>query len=108
VRGRTVSLAVYAVYDEETGEVVQLHVEPTELATPPEEIVDLADVQKSRRLRAVRLADQEIPSAMARVVDGRLRAQEGANWGQAGLGGPGTEPEPTRRYRAQPPGAGSG
>ncbi len=96
-------LAVYAVYDEETGEVVQLHVEPSDLETSPDEIVSLADVQGTRRLRAVRLPAQEVPSGAARVVDGELRPEEGANWGQAGLGGPGMESGAERQYRAQPP-----
>jgi len=103
-----VSLAVYAVYDEDTGRFVQLHVEPAELDTSPDEIVSLADVQKARRLRAVRVSAHEVPSGAARVVDGELRAAEGANWGQAGLGGPGLEPALERQFRAQPPAGASG
>jgi hypothetical protein len=98
-----VTLAVYAVYDEETGEVVQLHVEPGELDSSPDEIVSLADVRGARRLRAVRLTPQEVPPVGARVVDGELRAEERANWGRAGLGGAGIEPGVERQYRAQPP-----
>jgi hypothetical protein len=103
-----VTLAVYAVYDEETGEVVQLHVEPSELDSSPDEIVSLADVRRARRLRAVRLSPQEVPAVGARVVEGELRAEERADWGQAGLAGAGFEPGVERRYRAQPPAGTSG
>jgi hypothetical protein len=102
------SMAAYAVYDEETGEVVHLHVEPADLDSSPEEIVTIVDVSNSRRLRAVRLPAQELPSSGARVVDGHLRGAEGANWGQVGIGGPDVEPGLERRYRAQPPTGGSG
>jgi hypothetical protein len=97
------NMAAYAVYDVETGKVVHLHVEPADLRSSPEEIVSIADVQNSQRLRAVRLPAQEVSSGAARVVDGELRAEEGANWGQAGVGGLTAEPDLERRYRAEPP-----
>ncbi|MGR6963378.1 hypothetical protein ACU610_02815 [Geodermatophilus sp. URMC 61] len=97
------NMAAYAVYDAETGEVVHMHVEPAELGSSPEEIASIVDVQNPQRLRAIRLPAQDLPSGAARVVDGELRAEEGANWGQAAVEGPEVEPDLTRRYRPQPP-----
>jgi hypothetical protein len=97
------NMAAYAVYDHETGEVVHMHVEPADLDSSPEEIVSIVDVQNPQRLRAVRLPAQDLSSGAARVVDGELRVEEGANWGQAGVEGLEVEPDLERRYRPQPP-----
>ena len=68
------SMTMYAIYDAETGEVVQLHAEPAELDSSPEEIVRIADVRNPQRLRAIRLSAQDAAAGPGRVVDGELRA----------------------------------
>jgi hypothetical protein len=97
------SLVAYAVYDVESGEVVHLHVEPADLGSSPEEIVHIADVQGTRRLHAVRLSADDLTFGAARVIDGALRADDGPNWGQAGVQGASVEPRLERQYRAQSP-----
>ena len=102
------SMTMYAIYDAETGEVVQLHAEPAELDSSPEEIVRIADVRNPQRLRAIRLSAQDAAAGPGRVVDGELRAQKEPNWGQAGIEGLAVEPSLERRYRPEPPADASG
>jgi hypothetical protein len=97
------SMTMYAIYDAATGEIVQLHAEPAELGSSPEETVRIADVRNPERLRAIRLSAQDVAAGAARVVDGKLRAEKGPNWGRAGIEGFAVEPDLERRYRPQPP-----
>jgi hypothetical protein len=67
----------YAVFDAETGEVVGIHVESAALDSSPEEIAQIADIEGSRSLRAVRINGDEAVVGPLRVVDNEPRAWEG-------------------------------
>lgn len=88
----------YAVYDRETGEVVHLHVEPAELNTAPEEILQMAGPRGARQFGVVEVPPAGAPEDSLRVVDGRLVAAE-KEAGRGATGGAGlSEPAPPRRY----------
>jgi hypothetical protein len=99
-------MASYAVYDEKTGEIVHLHVEPVELDTPHAEILQLVDPKRVRSLHVVRVPKEGLPAEGARVVNGELQsAGEGVDSGAAGAGiaGGTIEPAVERRYEIQRP-----
>jgi hypothetical protein len=98
-------MVAYAVFDAETGEVVEIHVESAELDSSPEEIAQIADIQGSRRLRAIRIKAEEALAGPARVVGDELRTWDGGeNWGSAEIEAVGEISEPEeRRYIPMPP-----
>jgi hypothetical protein len=99
------TMASYAVYDTSTGEVVHVHVEPAELDTSPEEILQLADPSRTRSLDVLPIPREGLPIKGLSVVDGKVRATgDDANFGAAGGGGGVVEPAVTRRYEVQRPG----
>jgi hypothetical protein len=98
-------MVAYAVFNAETGEVVEIHVQSAELDSSPEEIAQIADIQGSRRLRAIRINADEALAGPVRVVDDELRRWDGGeNWGSAEVEPVGEIPEPEeRRYIPMPP-----
>jgi hypothetical protein len=89
---------VYLVHDEETGEVVHLHVEDADLDSSPEEIVQLADPRGTRRLTATKLPPHADLSRPVRMVDGRPTPHDVPNWGHATVDGGPVAPDVPRRY----------
>jgi hypothetical protein len=89
----------YAVYDQNTGQVVHVHVEPAGLETSHEEILKLVDPRRSEALDVVRIPGEDLGTNAIRVIDGQLSpADHEAGFGAAG-GGDGTiEPPAERRY----------
>jgi hypothetical protein len=103
--GMAMRTVAYAVFDAETGEVVGIHVESSALDSSPEEIAQIADIQGSRRLRAIRINADEVLAGPSRVVDNELRAWDGGeNWGSAEVEAVSEISEPKeRRYIPMPP-----
>lgn len=96
------TMVSYAVYDLNTGEVVHLHVEPAGLATPREEILQLADPRRARSLDVVQVPRKGLPARAVRVIDGELRAAgNDVSSGAAGGAGETTEPDVERRYEVR-------
>ncbi|HEX7744037.1 MAG TPA: hypothetical protein VF462_02080 [Micromonosporaceae bacterium] len=94
----------YAVYDRDTGEVVHLHIEPAELNSSPEEILQMAGHRGARHLDLVAVPREGAPAESLRVVDGRLVAAE-RDPGRGAAGGAGLiEPAVPRRYARRRPG----
>ncbi|WP_147447094.1 hypothetical protein [Corallococcus sp. CA054B] len=99
------TMVSYAVYDVDTGEVVHVHVEPDGLDTAPEEIVQLADARRARRLGVIRMPKEGFPAQPVRVVAGALRAADkDAGFGAAGGTSRIFEPVAERRYELRGPG----
>jgi|GEM_PF-3699193 hypothetical protein len=98
------TMVSYAVYDQNTGEVVHVHVEPAGLDTSHEEILQLADPRRGRALDVVQMPREGAEANAVRVVDGHLSpAVEEVGFGAAG-GGDGTvEPVAERRYELRRP-----
>lgn len=88
----------YLVHDQETGEVVHLHVEPSDLDSSPEEIIHVADRRGTRRLAVTLLPMRFDGSQPARMVDGEPRPQDAPNWGYATIDSGSIEPDLPRRY----------
>ena len=98
------TMVSYAVYDTSTGEVVHVHVEPAELDTSREEILQLADPGRNRSLDVLPIPREGLHTKALSVVDGKLRATgDDANSGAAGGGGGIVEPAVARRYEVQRP-----
>jgi len=91
----------YLVHDQDTGEVVHLHVEASELESSPEEIIHLADRSGRRRLAVTLLPPHTDGTRSARMVDGEPTPQDVPNWGYATIDGGPTEPDLPRRYVAE-------
>ena len=89
----------YAVYDADTSEVVHLHVEPAELNSSPEEIIQLAGAHGSRRLEVIQVPTEGVQAGAIRVVEGRvLSADKDVSAGAGGGSGGLAEPAVPRRY----------
>ncbi|GGM40949.1 hypothetical protein GCM10012275_09900 [Longimycelium tulufanense] len=94
----------YAIYDLETGEVLEVHVEAPGLNTSAEEITKLADLSGARRLGVVRMPEG-VSTRAQRVIEGKLHLvdKDGAPWACAGASGVHAEPTFERRYEAERP-----
>ena len=88
----------YLVHDQETGEVVHLHVEPSDLESSLEEIIHLADRRGTQGLVATLLPAHSEGSQPARIVDGEPTPQDTPNWGYATIDGGPSESDLPRRY----------
>jgi hypothetical protein len=89
----------YAVFDEDTGEVVHVHVDGPGLETPAEELMHIADPVGNRRL-SVRQLPEALVQRPVHLKDGVVRQAEdetGAHGG-GGVDSPFVEPEAERRY----------
>jgi hypothetical protein len=97
-------MALYAVYDPKTGEVVHLHTEPAGLDRSREEILQLVDPRRARSLDVIRVPREGLPAEAIRVVDGELRAA-GNDVGSGAAGGAGgiDQPAAERRYEVRRP-----
>lgn len=88
----------YLVHDQETGEVVHLHVEPSDLESSLEEIIHLTDRRGTQGLVVTLLPAHSEGSQPARIVDGELTPQDTPNWGYATIDDGPNESDLPRRY----------
>ena len=91
----------YLVHNQETGEVIHLHVEPSDLGSSLEEIIHLADRRGTRGLVATLLPAHSDGSQPARIVDGEPTSQDVPNWGYATIDGGPIDPDIPRRYMSE-------
>jgi hypothetical protein len=94
----------YAVYDETSGEVVHVHVEPYGLDTAPEEILQIVAPSDRAKLKVMRVPDDLILAGSLRAEKGELRSlpRDGAT-GRGGINSPLEEPSGPRRYEQMNP-----
>ena len=98
-------MRAYAVYDTETGEVVHLHVEATGSKLSREELLEVAAVDRDRRLDVLEVPGGRMPAGPIRVEKGELREVEGdVGSGRAGAAERFAEPEAQHRYERLRPG----
>lgn len=76
----------YAVYDDQTGDIIHVHVEDAELQSSENDIRQLAGVQSQKGLKVLRV-EGGLPPGGARVVQGELQPVEGREGPAAGSGG---------------------
>jgi hypothetical protein len=89
----------YAVYDLDSGEVVHLHAEPAGLDTSPDEIIQIADPRRARRLGVLPVPIEVEPSARLVVAEGHLQVTDkDVGMGAAAGAGDLMEPDIERRY----------
>ena len=90
----------YVVYDSESGDVVQLHVEPADLATDPNELVRMADPAGERHLKVLEGHPSKLLGRATKVVEGKLKqADEEGPAASAGVHSGFEEPHASRDYR---------
>lgn len=93
----------HLVYDLDTGEVVHVHVEPAELRTSREEIIELAGPRGRQRLDVLEVPGGRLPTHPLRVEDGELReADASAAIGEGSVAGGFVEPAERRYERLRP------
>jgi hypothetical protein len=89
----------YVVYDRETGEVVHVHLEPRELGSSRDEVIQHAGVGTERRVDVLELPTSRLPTRGGRVDDGELREVDEDVGGGGGGGACGfAEPDVKREY----------
>jgi hypothetical protein len=101
----TKPLAVYVVYDRESGEVMHVHTEPAGFETSEEEVLQMAVLDPGGKWAVLPLREGELPSHPVRVEDGQLREAKGdAARAGGGLASGSIDPAIERRYeRVRPP-----
>lgn len=66
-------MTAYAVYEASSGQVLHLHVEPSDVGTTPDELRQMVDPTNERRLQVLELARGSLPARPFRIVKGEVR-----------------------------------
>jgi hypothetical protein len=95
---------MYVIYDSETGDVVELHVEEAGLRSEPDEVLEVAGLAGDKRYAVLEVPDRRPPERAFRIENGAIRELD--DEGSTGMGGamPGSaEAFGARRYSREPP-----
>jgi hypothetical protein len=95
-------MTAYVLYDRETGEVLHVHLEPRDLDSSAEEVIQQAGLGRERRLEILELPASRLPMHGSRVEDGKLREVDedvgvGGGSGSRGF----AEPDVRREYQGR-------